>query len=73
MAKNTEDCAGCWWKEGGRCYVEPCDVDANGRSLKPASERCGQYLGKRHVLSQVIPNGKLVITSEGTRVPPESA
>jgi hypothetical protein len=57
-------CVGCWWLEGGRCYLEPCEREPDGQSKKLAKEACDSYKGKRAMLSQVIPNEKLVIFSE---------
>ena len=58
------ECKGCWWQEGGKCYLEPCIRDIDGRSTKLAVEKCTKYSGKREMLSQVIPSKRLVIISE---------
>jgi len=60
-----DDCSACFWNEGGRCYVEPCDRLPDGRSKKLAETRCSHYATKRAVMSRVIPGEMLVITSEG--------
>jgi hypothetical protein len=54
----------CWWQEGGRCYKEPVDRKADGRSKVLCSGKCGNFMPKREMLSQYIPNDKLIITSE---------
>jgi len=46
----SRDCRGCWWQEGGRCYLEPVIREANGRSTKPAEQLCGGFRAKREVL-----------------------
>ncbi len=67
-AANEKSCRPCWFQEGGRCYVEPVDRIESGRlkgySRKRAEKRCGDYKGKRAVLSALIPNAELVIVSE---------
>lgn len=60
----TNECRGCWWQEGGKCYVSPCQRDEKGYSLKMAEKRCDKFMGKRAVLSSIIPGDKLVIVSE---------
>jgi hypothetical protein len=57
-------CKGCWWEEGGRCYVGDPVCDEQGRSNKLAIMRCDQFWGKREALGAIIPNDKLVILSE---------
>lgn len=43
-AKEPQDCRGCFWVEGGRCYLEPVERNhEDGRSTKPAIYRCGSY------------------------------
>ena len=44
-------CRGCWWNEGGRCYVGNPPRDENGRSKVEAKERCDKFQSKRQVLS----------------------
>ena len=39
-------CDGCWWSEGGRCYVGDPELDENGRSPVRAKERCAEYRPK---------------------------
>ena len=58
------DCSACFWNEGGRCYVEPCDRRPDGRSTKLAEASCEHYVTKRAMMSRVIPSEMLVITSE---------
>lgn len=57
-------CRSCWWREGDRCYVEPCTRTEDGRSTKLATEVCAEHTSKRSVLSQVFPNDMLWIASE---------
>ena len=57
-------CRGCWWDEGGRCYVDNPPRNEKGRSLVKAEKRCGKYQSKRAMLSTVIPDEKLIIISE---------
>jgi hypothetical protein len=63
-------CRSCWWQEGGRCYVEPCEredpsPDVFGcRSKRMADKVCHEHTNKRSVLASVIPNDMLVIASE---------
>jgi hypothetical protein len=57
-------CHSCWNCEGGRCYVEPCEREADGRSKKMAIEMCDKYESKRSVLLKVIPTDRLTIMSE---------
>jgi len=63
-----ESCRSCWEQEGGRCYAEPVDRiksgPLKGYSKKMAEHLCDDYRSKRAVLSSVIPNDRLVITSE---------
>lgn len=54
----------CWWQEGGRCYIEPCQRDERGWSLKMADKKCTGYWNKRAALTTVIPDEKLIIISE---------
>jgi len=58
------NCRNCWWQEGDLCYVSPENRDENGRSDKKADLLCEQFIGKREMLSKVIPNDKLIILSE---------
>jgi hypothetical protein len=70
LVKNGVTCWSCWWQEGGRCYVEPCEREApqpgqiGERSLRMATVVCHKHTSKRAVLSTVIPNDMLVISSE---------
>jgi len=57
------ECKSCWWQEGGRCYLEPCERTPSGRSTKIAIKKCDSYWNKRQAL--IIPNDKLIILSEG--------
>lgn len=62
-------CRTCWWQEGGRCYLEPCQRIPNPAgpgtvSTKGADNSCDQHTSKRSVLSSVIPTEMLVIQSE---------
>jgi hypothetical protein len=57
-------CKSCWWYEGGRCYVGKCKRTPDGRSIKTADKKCKRYRNKRKALSSIIPNDKLIITSE---------
>lgn len=59
-----ESCIGCWWQEGGRCYVNNPPRLENGRSTILAEKRCEKFWGKRQALETVIPSDKLVILSE---------
>lgn len=68
MATET-DCKGCWWKEGDRCYVGKPPRDDRGLSLIIAEKRCDKFWDKRQALSQIIPDGKLWIASEGKPFP----
>lgn len=36
-------CAGCFWREGGRCYAPPMERDEHGFSKKLAEKRCDLY------------------------------
>lgn len=58
------ECIDCWWQEGGRCYEGEPETTPDGRSTIMAEELCEKFLGKRAMLSRVIPNDKLVIVSE---------
>lgn len=41
-------CNFCWWREGDRCYVEPCKRNKKtGQSIKLADKGCDKYLNKR--------------------------
>lgn len=59
-------CNSCWWREGYRCYVEPCEREDDGRSKKMANEVCEQHTSKRSVLGSIFPPNMLTITSEET-------
>jgi hypothetical protein len=58
-------CKSCWWQEGGKCY-EGDNVERlpNGISKKDAISPCEKYWNKRKALGSIIPNEKLIITSE---------
>jgi hypothetical protein len=60
-----KNCKSCWWHEGGKCY-EGDDFERlpSGVSKKNAIFPCEKYWNKREALSSVIPNDKLIITSE---------
>lgn len=61
----SSGCRGCWWQEGGRCYVDDAAPrEKDGRSTLLATTRCARFLGKRAVLEKVIPSDKLIIASE---------
>jgi hypothetical protein len=58
-------CKGCWFEEGAKCYHESVLIrDDQGYSKIEANNRCEKYWNKREALSSVIPNEKLIITSE---------
>ena len=57
----------CWWYEGGRCYIEPCQREKNERSIKQCLKICKKFKSKRKMLSSVIPSDKLIIVSEGRK------
>lgn len=62
-------CKSCWWQEGGRCYVEPCERIPNPAgfgsiSIKMADEVCDKHTSKRKVLGDLFPPGMLTIISE---------
>ena len=60
-------CKGCWWEEGEKCYHETVSKrDEKGYSKIQAINKCGKYWNKREALSSIIPNDKLIITSEKT-------
>lgn len=61
---DAASCLGCWWQEGGRCYVGSPPRDKDGRSEVLAVSRCDKFWGKRAALERVIPSDKLVILSE---------
>lgn len=58
------DCIGCWWQEGGRCYEGNPPKDKDGRSLIKAEKLCEKFQSKRSILSSFIPNELLIIKSE---------
>lgn len=63
-------CRSCWWQEGGRCYLEPCERIPNpdgigSISTKRADNICQNHTSKRSVLGKFF-GDKLVITSEET-------
>ncbi len=70
----NELCRHCWWQEGGRCYKEEIATITTVKGFLQGEEiniklldRCNNsssYWNKRKALSIVIPNDKLVITSE---------
>lgn len=39
----NDSCAGCWYAEGGVCYLPMADKDDTGRSTKKADKRCSNY------------------------------
>lgn len=70
LIKKGITCRSCWWQEGGRCYVEPCEREdpqpgeVGRRSKKMADAVCHEHTSKRSVLASVIPSDMLVIASE---------
>lgn len=61
-------CRSCWWQEGGRCYVKPCERIPNPEgvgsiSTKMADSVCHQHTSKMSVLSKFFPSGMLKIAS----------
>lgn len=61
---NSTSCVGCWWQEGGRCYVGNPPRTSDGRSEVLAVSRCDKFWGKRAALETVVPGDNLVILSE---------
>jgi hypothetical protein len=70
LIKAGVTCRSCWWQEGGRCYVEPCEREdpkpdeVGRRSKRMADKVCHEHTSKRSVLASFIPNDMLVIASE---------
>ena len=60
----NNDCKSCWWQEGGLCYVGTPERDENGRSKKPATQRCELYKSKRAVLEPYFVNKITTIREE---------
>ena len=68
----SETCRGCWWHEGGRCYVGDPPRNERGQSLVLAERRCEKYKSTRQVLRSVIPDSvELVILSDRSITPQE--
>jgi len=55
------ECKSCWWQEGGKCYKDEKDI------VPVPVAKCSCYWNKRAALGSVIPNDKLIITSDGGR------
>lgn len=74
LCESKDRCKSCWWQEGGKCYnsefanITTHELFQEGELISCLTlESCAKntgYLNKREALSSVIPNEKLVITSE---------
>lgn len=42
-------CRGCWWQEGGRCYVGEPERDERGVSKEWAIKACDKFYSKRKI------------------------
>lgn len=58
-------CIGCWWQEGGLCYLPPVKYEKGYAVDVPKAESlCSSFKSKRSVFEKVIPADKLIIVSE---------
>lgn len=69
LKKVGATCRSCWWQEGGRCYVEPCERfeipgQVGSYSKRMADGVCHEHTSKRKVLASVFPTEMLTIASE---------
>lgn len=57
-------CKGCWWEEGGRCYLGNPERLSDGRSKVLALSVCESFCAKGRLMRSIIPGTRLVITSD---------
>ena len=65
MNPNIPICQFCWYREGDRCYVDPCERELEGRSKKviKLSDNCNKFDNKNKFYNLLNEIGKGITKS----------